>query len=479
MLTLREATELAEINLGQVLIPISAFGYSYSKLEKIFNESVRFFEKYYPLEKELVAPVSSTGLYIPDAIEVVSMRYTYGQFKKSIPKMDSKMYDFNSSTKVLTSEVYLTGRINYLAHYTVGNLDIKDSVCRRIVSGETETEFTLQGHFKKSSLKVELFEGEFMDTLFSVNYLMFPEDLFIATNQGKSFYTGMKVQVKSSKILPTPLNVDTVYYVFKISDSVIKLAESSADLENNIFVNFTDNGEMLGSFFLYKIPFFLTEDIDSYDEFKSLVDFSDTPDNLTVDDNMFLNRVETGTPVKFRTTDTFPTTDPQIDEDEEYYLIKFEDENRIQIALTPTEALLGEGIEITAATGVGELTIYTKNIEKEFIHCYGDLGKMEINLDSCDAVFYNTFGKQGDLRASFVSKYLSIEELSAGYQYNDFFFDVFRQKFLNGLGRQKATVKLDGIPVDITADNLITAQAEYNQLVKEHTTTRSKYWLFS
>ena len=41
-LTLRQIVEYVEIDVGHVLIPISAFGYTYEKLEKMFIESVGY-----------------------------------------------------------------------------------------------------------------------------------------------------------------------------------------------------------------------------------------------------------------------------------------------------------------------------------------------------------------------------------------------------------------------------------------------------
>lgn len=473
MLTLTEVVELTKIQLGQVLIPISAFGYTYERLERIFVESIKFFEKFYPLEKMIETSISGDGIKIDDAIQVQYLRYVFGKFENTIPKVEKNLYTFNNATRILKSEIMFTAKVFYHAHYPVGYFKIESADIGTLYKEEDKVEsLFFKGHFKRGTLKIELDEGIVPESSAIIDSIT--DIITIQGFTGSLLYTGTIINFRNDALgtLPNPVLLNTDYWVIKISNTQIKIASTEANALANIPIDLTTNGTP--KIFINKVNFSLKEDLNSYKTFSSAFTVNTTTNVITLNDSMFNNRIEDGDEITVSSTLTLPN--PLL-LNTKYFIIVLS-ENTCKLADSRTNALLGIPIVLTT-TGVGVLTANTSNDTLEYIHAYGNLGRAEIKLADVTGNFYNDFGRQGTLKITFASKYKCAEFLDIDSDYSDFLMAVFKQKFAEGLGRQKMTVKLEGLPTDITMDNLVQAQADLKAEVTEFTHSRGKWWLSS
>lgn len=479
MITLRELVQSAELQVGQVLIPISAFGYTYNKLEKVFSESVRYFEQWYPPEKEIQVSNVQSGVVIPDCIRVLWIRpLSQGTaFKETVPKTDRKMWSWNPDTKIFKSSGNASSfLVGYVGHYSLGYIPAEDVVVQSLYKEEDELFLDFKGHFKRGTLTVSLIEPITPDSLIKTINLL-NSSLEIDPVMGSMLYTGALVKLRTSNTLLSPILADVEYYIIKSSDSNIQLALTYVDAIANNAITLVNVG--VGSHTIYRVPFTLKEVLTSYKEFITQVTPDITNHFFNISDFLFTKRVATGDPVLLRTTGTLPTpfTLGTI-----YYLIVIDD-TIIKLASTRENAFLNIPVDPTSL-GTGVTTLVGKNDADEleddkYIHLQGSLGVGEINIYNLQGTIYNSYGLQGDISLSFVNKYKAVKELDLDINYNDFFMKVFLMKFTEGIGRQKMTVKLDGLPVDITADDLVSVSNDLKAEVREFTETRSKWWLFN
>lgn len=477
MLTLKDLVELTEVGLGQVLIPVSAFGYSYAKLEKLFLESVKFFEKFYPRIVETSVNLSPSGVLIPEATTIAFLRSASNYNSETTYKLSKNIWQWFPDTKLLKSRGVMSTPVDvtYLSHYTMGTYPVIDEFLYNLYSTEDEFALNIKGHFKKGTLKISLCpETEIFESTFIVDPIL--DTITIDSNTGQNIKTGLAFRFKTTDTLPTGLDLTNTFYVIKVSDTTLKISSSYQNALNNIFLDLTDLGT--GTHYIYSYPFEMSEIVSSYKEFTSTFTVNTTDNTLLFDDFMFSKRVTDGSEVFFRNTGgSFPTP---ITLGTKYYLYEV-DTNLYKLCTTPENVILGIFVDLTSL-GTGITTIVTLNNpeddEDRIIHLSGDLGSMEVNPTSLEGIFYNSNGLDGVLKMSFVNKYMAVKELGLDTDYHEFFLTIFKQKFAEGLGRQKMTVKLDGLPVDITADDLLGAQQDLAQKVQEYTESKGRWWIF-
>ncbi len=462
--TLKELIELIEIDLGQVLIPIDAFGYTMEKLEKIFIESIKAYAQYYPYERTVPIQMTQQGTVLSDALEVQHVRHGYGNYVKSSPKVDSALYEFYPKTKVLRSEVNFNGLVTYLANYPIGYFEISGDEIP-IYESEDELNFSVKSYFKKGSLLVELNEGAIPDS--KVTFDSINDKIIVSQLTGQLLKTGHIVKFKQLNTLPSNIDTSTEYYLIKLSNTEFKLADTYNDAFANISIDILDDG--IPDNFITHVKFYLKENLNTYDKIPSL--FTVTSSILEVDP-ILVSKIEPGTTITISsivgsTGITVNTT---------YYAIVL-DENHIKLADTYENALLENALTIT--NGSGSLHHkYDEQDDETFVLLEGPLGIAELNINTLNGVFYNTLGFSGNFTTKFISKYKCVEGISLD-QYDDFFILIFKQKFANGLGRQKLTVNLEGLPVNITADELAAYQAELDSTIKEYKDSRGSWWKFA
>lgn len=69
----------------------------------------------------------------------------------------------------------------------------------------------------------------------------------------REYTTGEKVRLTTNNTLPSPLAIDTNYYVIKVSSTEIRLSESLTNAYNNVYIDITDGGLGTQTVTLYSI----------------------------------------------------------------------------------------------------------------------------------------------------------------------------------------------------------------------------------
>jgi hypothetical protein len=476
ILTLFEIVNNTNIELGQVLVPISAFGYTYERLQTIFLQAIRRFQRHYPYEDEFTAQIGQFYLDLPENCNQITLirHYYSDSFRETNPKLDRELWEYYENTNQLFSEVQTTGLIRWQGTYKTGYFDI---TARSIplLSTEDVLFFTNRGHFKRGSLVISLDEGEFPESVFTADP---GTDLInLDPSLGELLYTGKILHTSTDDTLPAPLLPDTDYYVIKVDDSNIRLALSRDFALANTFIDITTPGT--GTHTLTAQQFTMTEDLLSYNTFTSSVTFDDVADTITTIDR-FADKVATRTPVTFTTDGTLPaiTGGGNILPNVAYYLVE-QIGSTFKLAPTQGDAITQTNLIDFADAGTGNHTISTPNstiesVDGQVIDIVGTLGEAVLNLDTMETELKNLYGLSGNININFISNYLAVEGLDLD---NEFFFRIFKQKFCTGVGKQKTTVRIEGLPFDVSTDELATSTAqELEQQIQEDIQGRETKW---
>jgi hypothetical protein len=154
--------------------------------------------------------------------------------------------------KRLTAVLPMNYFVEYFTEPEIDNFD-SDYQESTLLASETSYRFFLKGHFKKGSLKITLKDGntnyDLTEDLSSYDYLKstFTVDtptnvLTINSTLGKKLNTFDMVDLTTTGILPSPLLVNPIYYVIKLSDTNIQLATNIINAQNNNVIDLTDLG---------------------------------------------------------------------------------------------------------------------------------------------------------------------------------------------------------------------------------------------
>lgn len=187
----------------------------------------------------------------------------------------------------------------------------------------------------------------------------------LLTSAGHSLSTGDKVQLSSTGTLPAGLSSATDYFVRFVSSSTLKLATTLPNANNNITIDFTDDGT--GTHTLTAQDYIVPS--------TDIIGFKN-------------NGVEVGSVVRWTTTGTLPTG---ITAGTDYFTIPVGTET-IKIATSYANAVANIPLDLTdRGTGVHTLThnSYPRGMEMEnnFIHTY-----VAANGDNCVVQFTNAIG---------------------------------------------------------------------------------------
>ena len=325
---------------------------------------------------------------------------------------------------------------------------------------------------------VTLNEGTIDPVNFTVNVT---SDTFTISNTSTMYSkltTGSIVRFSSEGTLPSPLQTETDYYVIKKDANNLQLSLSYLDI-NTVAKTFTTN-----------------------------VGTSTT--NITVTGHGYVNNQ----PVQLITTGTLPspfTTNTT-------YYVNVINANTIQLKPTTVGSVItfsdnGTGthkvysgfVDFTN-TGTGTHTITKQQfIMKEVISSYspngeyiqltGTLGNAYVSflntevsipnqtdtvaMGTLDMLLYDITAKftdSADLVVSFNSEYKSIKEMSLE---DSLYVDLFKGEFMKALGTSKAITRLEGLPFDVSVDELYDKGSELSQKVMEDLqNNRSKWYLF-
>jgi hypothetical protein len=455
MLLLESVVDMAVIEIGHLLIPISTFQYDKRVLERMFISAVKKYQEYRPIEKQEVFTLDDAGVYAPKILQVAHIKPYYQVGFEYNERMPVESWDFRDG--VLSAVFAGDYIVRYIANYDLANHLYREDVTQTFAD-ETEISFRLRGEFKKGTLNIKAKEltntYEMTEDLASYNNLIsaftvdIPSDkLTITELVGSRLTTGDEVTLTTDGTLPSPLTTGTKYYVRKVSDTEVRLVEEpeNADIPN---VTFT-------------------------------TDFATNPTQISVPDHDLVNNQ----PVILATTRELPA--PLL-EDNVYYVIKI-DNDTIEL-----ESSIGGGainltddgrgvheiefgfIDITDI-GVGNHNLVFPNDLNQVL-ITGTLGDGYIDLDTLDVFINLGVNTNSTVEVSFNTKYKSCVEIE---EEDPVFIKLFTAMLMMSLGNNKSIAKLDGLPFDVTLDDLNQKGKELMREVQEELNNRGKWWLFA
>src|SRR5574344_26693 len=102
MLTMEQAVQDIVLNNGLFIIPIDVFSCDWAKLDRIFHNVLKRFERFRPVVKKVYLPLSTNGTVIPDALQIKSVAFWSGNMIPSqCTPLQRDEYDFDPTTKSL------------------------------------------------------------------------------------------------------------------------------------------------------------------------------------------------------------------------------------------------------------------------------------------------------------------------------------------------------------------------------------------
>lgn len=255
MLLLSELVRKTIVNTGQIVVPISVFGYDDYVLEDIFLTSLNEYEAYRPKKVTKTMNLSLNGVKIPDADRIVSVTLKTNGFQEFINGQDFRQWEF-SEEKILTCNLNGLYEIIYVGKYLPDFLPISYTG-KLITNFENSVKLKLKEKFKKGTLKISLIQNntvyQVIDDVssyqneigtFTIDFNL--DVLTIDENLGKKLNTGSKVKLGTNGVFPTvngiALNSDDVYYLIKTSDISFKLARTFYAAMSNQSIDFLDIG---------------------------------------------------------------------------------------------------------------------------------------------------------------------------------------------------------------------------------------------
>jgi hypothetical protein len=455
MLLLESVVDLAIIEIGHLLIPISTFQYDKRVLERLFVSAVKKYQEYRPIEKQEVFTLDDAGVTVPKILQVAHIKPFYEVGYEYNERMPVESWEFRDG--VLSAVFAGDYIVRYIVNYDLDNHLYSEDVTQ-IFQDETSISFKLRGEFKKGTLNITAKEistsYELSEDIASYNNFIsvftvdVPSDKLTVTELvGSRLTTGDEVTLTTDGTLPAPLATSTKYYVRKISDTEIRLTATleNADLPNLSFTT----------------------------------DFATDPTHLSSTDHCLVNNQ----PVILSTTKKLPAP---LAEDTVYYVIVVDDDT-IELessigggAITLTDDGKQEHeieygfIDITdSGTGVHSL-VFPNDLNQVLIT--GTLGDGYIDLDTLDVFINLGVSTNSLLEVSFNTKYKSVQEIE---EEDPVFIKLFTAMLMMSLGNNKAIAKLDGLPFDVTLDDLNSKGKELMREVQEELIQRGKWWLFA
>jgi hypothetical protein len=152
MILYETARDRFMLEYGQLLIPFASLKLTDDNMEKIFVNTVRKLQNKRPNRAVMTANVDPTGITIPDAIQVLALKYKiYDNFDRVSAPISRSYWFFDPATRILRSLFASIFIIVYLQEYKIGYFQQKDNVMTT-VDGESQVDFFLKASYKKGTL---------------------------------------------------------------------------------------------------------------------------------------------------------------------------------------------------------------------------------------------------------------------------------------------------------------------------------------
>lgn len=140
MLSLTEILEYTLYREGQVLIPFEAFKMSMDKVETLFFNVVREYEKYVPRVDSMFLRLSKEGTYLPDVYAIKSLGFAGNSSRELIPSIirpaNPRYWHWDKTNHILQAQVPAEYLVKCLKYYTFTKLHYLDELGMPIIGQE-------------------------------------------------------------------------------------------------------------------------------------------------------------------------------------------------------------------------------------------------------------------------------------------------------------------------------------------------------
>ena len=144
MLTVEQAVEDIVLNNGMYAIPLTSFFCDWDKLNRMFINTLKKFEKYRPRLTQKVMYLDKYGVALPDALAVKSIAfYNMNMIPSQCEPCSSDEYDFDAYSKILKSIGASEYLVHYLANYSTAKYDVTEDTFTTL-DGENAVTLKLQ-----------------------------------------------------------------------------------------------------------------------------------------------------------------------------------------------------------------------------------------------------------------------------------------------------------------------------------------------
>lgn len=476
MITLHELVSHVLTEIGHLLVPINAFGFTYPRLEQLMITSLNKYQQYRPLHRKVAVSISGS-MEFKDAQRVFKIRPLSTSPEYSRP-YDFKDWNWDNVTQTLTPITDGDYYVEYLGKHTVELGTSITSLTDELFPEETQLIMPLTGHFKKGSLTITLDEGVIGSELFTVDI---NEDTFSVDNSS-TLYSKITqntiVRVSSDGTLPSPIQSSTDYYVIKKENGNYQLANSydNANYTPKIFTtNFISNATYLT----------ITSHGLSNNQAVQLSTTDTLPLGLSSDITYYVNVVNANT-IELKPTTIGSAIILSSNGSGQHTLttgfIDFTDigtglHTMTKQAFTLTEDLSSYNPSLNYITLSGTLGSAYVALNKTSVILPNQ--SVLTNLNTLDMVIHSItagFVDPASLVITYNSQYKTIKELSLE---DLLFVDLFKGELMKALGNSKAITKLEGLPFDVTTDDLYSKGEELiNKTLEDLQNSRSRWWCF-
>lgn len=480
MIILEDLTNQCLADIGHLLVPIDVFGLTWVQVERILLTSVSKYAEYRPLVKREQVTILSTssGVLLPTARKVISIRPLVDNISEYPQKLPKKDWEFDPLTKKLTTVYNGSFLVEYHSNYTVETNKLISYNTSELYPTEDIISIPLLSTPKKGTLNLTLNELDYGVEIITID----PVNDTISINTSSALYTqllsGSLVKFSTNGTLPPQLDSVTEYYLKKNINDTFKVYTDYNSVYNNELQLTTDYLSSSINFTVLDHGFVNNQPIQLYSE-------GVLPTPLQPSTTYYVNVVDSNT-INLK-TNILGSPINIVNNGVSTHIIEygFVDFNSIGVS--------DQFVYKSSYTMKDDISTYTgeTRLDPEYVQLNGSLGdgllgftnttalidSTVYNLSSLELLIYNVKSKFVDpssINISFVTKYKVIKELT----YDDIIFvNIFKSSLMKSLGTSKSITKLDGLPFDVSLDELYSKGEDlYNTTMEELKNSRGYWW---
>lgn len=447
---------------GHILVPVDVFGLTKSVLKDILQTTVNKYSEYKPITRQTLLGVTKNGTPL-EAKEVIWVRDSNVYWEYS-GELHGLYWNFNPLDKKIYSDIEGT----YLVKY-ISNLTIKNNIPRKynlttIYNLETELHDELKERPKFGSFSITLNVPTYNPESVVFNYL----------NNTIS------------------INTSSDIYINAVNNSVVKFSEDlGSTLPSGILTS--------SNYFIYKVGNDYLFNTEPFLPKNFTVNFSTSNENIIIPNHGLLNNQY----VQLLTNDTLPNGLNSLVTFKVHVVdvntIKLKNLSDTIIQFTNNGIGIHSLVKIAyfSSNGTGSFTLKLENLTiKEvskttnysILNGTLGLGYIFYNQSIINNKVYNPneiyiqlygglVNEQNIVTVNYNSESVGIEDIDES---ENLFFDLFTGYFMLSLGLSKAITKLDGLPFDLSADDLQSkGEQMIEQTLEKISKSRGNWWEFA